>query len=48
MRWTELIAEQGRELDYKVEVAVKVIEEAFTVASRPALAFSVGGERGEM
>lgn len=42
MRWVELEAEQGRDLDYKVEVARRVIAQAFAVARRPALAFSGG------
>ena len=42
MKWHELEAEQGRDLDYKIEMALRVIREAFAMASRPALAFSGG------
>ena len=42
VKWHELEAEQGRDLDYKIGVARQVIAEAFRRATRPALAFSGG------
>ncbi len=42
MKWRELEIEQKKDLDYKIEVACKVILEAFRRAVRPALAFSGG------
>lgn len=42
MRWLELEIEQQRNLDHKVELAKTVISDAFTRASRAALAFSAG------
>ena len=42
MRWTELAQEQRRDLDYKIQVAVDVLGQAFQVAQRPCLAFSGG------
>jgi len=42
MKWTELNAEQARDLDYKIDVAADIIRRAFETAQRPALAFSAG------
>lgn len=42
MRWIELEAEQKKPLAYKVDVAKRVLGQAFEQAERPALAFSGG------
>lgn len=42
MKWHELEGEQNKCLDYKIEKAVEVIKKAFSVSTRPALAFSGG------
>lgn len=42
MKWRELEQEQRRDLDYKIEGAIGVIADAFSVSARPALAFSGG------
>jgi 3'-phosphoadenosine 5'-phosphosulfate sulfotransferase (PAPS reductase)/FAD synthetase len=42
MRWKELEIEQAKNLDYKIEMARNVINDAFAVSHRPALAFSGG------
>jgi 3'-phosphoadenosine 5'-phosphosulfate sulfotransferase (PAPS reductase)/FAD synthetase len=42
MKWRELEEEQGRDLDYKIQEALRVITDAFSIASVPALAFSGG------
>lgn len=42
MRWKELEEEQKKPLDYKVDMALKVIRDALAVSNNPALAFSGG------
>jgi 3'-phosphoadenosine 5'-phosphosulfate sulfotransferase (PAPS reductase)/FAD synthetase len=42
MKWHELETEQRKDLDYKIEVAKNVIQQAFSRSNRQALAFSGG------
>lgn len=43
MKWKDLEIEQKKDLEYKINVAISVIDQAFKVSRRPALAYS-GGE----
>lgn len=42
MKWREMEAEQGKDLDYKILEACRVVRQAFDTGRRPALAFSGG------
>ena len=42
MNWHELHLEQQADLDHKIAIANRVIAEAFSTGTRPALAFSGG------
>lgn len=42
MKWKELEVEQTKDLDYKIQMALYIIAQAFNVSHRPALAYSGG------